>query len=203
MDFLKGALRRVPTAIAAWFAAGLVVLAALGLAMFQVHSATDDTERSDDVLLHANALERNVIDLETGLRGYAITRDHVFLAPMLAAQKGIPDELDELESLAGGDAAQERRAEAHNNAAWKDGRHWLQPALRLHESDSALAAQMWASVGRERMEMIRNRFAAFERAERANRDASASRVSTWESVVVGIMVAALLGLIAGTVLSLR
>ena len=42
------------------------------------------------MLLRSNELERKVIDLETGLRGYAITRDHVFLRPMLAAQKGIP-----------------------------------------------------------------------------------------------------------------
>ena len=112
MDLFEGVVRKVPAATVAWLAAGLVGLAALGFAMFQVHSATAEAEHSDRVLLHANDLERKVIDLETGLRGYALTRDRVFLQPMLAAQKGIPDELDELESLAAGDADQERRAEA-------------------------------------------------------------------------------------------
>ena len=64
------------------------------------------------MLLHSNDLERKVIDLETGLRGYAITRDPVFLRPMLAAQKGIPDELNDLKRLVRGNPAQERRVDA-------------------------------------------------------------------------------------------
>src|SRR5262245_20611041 len=203
MDPRDGVLRKVSAPGVVWLAAALVACAALGFSMLQVHTATADTEHSDDVLLHSNDLERKVVDLETGLRGYAITRDHVFLGPMLSAQRGIPDELDELESLVGGDAAQKRCAEAITNAVWAYARYWLRPALRLHESDSALAAQMWASVGRERMETIRKRFAALARAERADRTSSASRAATWERVFAAIMVASLLGLVAASVPTLR
>jgi diguanylate cyclase (GGDEF)-like protein len=203
MISLRDVVRRAPAAGAARPAAVLVAFAALGLALFQVHAATQDTAHADRVLLHANELERKVIDLETGLRGYAITRDHVFLQPMLDAQRGIPDELDELEALVAGEPAQRRRAQAITNAVWTYARYWLRPALRLHESDSALAAQMWASVGRERMQMIRQRFAAFERAERAERDDAAGRVSTWWGLAVTTVLASLLGFAAMWAFTLR
>ena len=53
----------------------LAGLAGLGAAMAQAHSARARTEHADRVLLRSSELERKVVDLETGLRGYAITRD--------------------------------------------------------------------------------------------------------------------------------
>ena len=189
---VRGLTRNAAAIEAGCLLAALVGSLALVLAIHEVRAATALTEHSDRVLLRSNDLERKVVDLETGLRGYAITRDHVFLRPMLAAQKGIPDELTELQQLVRGDAAQERRAQAISGAVWTYARYWLQPALRLTESDSALVAQMWASVGRERMETIRHRFAAFETAEQKLRVDRANRLSTYEGVVVGLLVAVLL-----------
>jgi diguanylate cyclase (GGDEF)-like protein len=200
---VRGLTRNVAVIEAACLLAALAGSLALVLAIHEVRAATALTEHSDRVLLRSNDLERKVVDLETGLRGYAITRDHVFLRPMLEAQKGIPDELIELQQLVGGDAAQERRARAISGAVWTYARYWLQPALRLHESESALVAQMWASVGRERMEAIRHRFAAFETAERALRTDRANRLSTYEGVVVGLLVAVLLALGAAAALAVR
>jgi diguanylate cyclase (GGDEF)-like protein len=200
---VRGLTRNVAVIEAACLLAALAGSLALVLAIHEVRAATALTEHSDRVLLRSNDLERKVVDLETGLRGYAITRDHVFLRPMLAAQKGIPDELTDLQQLVGGDAAQERRAQAISGAVWTYARYWLQPALQLHESDSALAAQMWASVGRERMETIRHRFAAFETAERTLRNDRAHRLSTDEGVVVGLLVAVLLALAAAAALAVR
>jgi diguanylate cyclase (GGDEF)-like protein len=197
------ALRRIPAIRAAWLLPALACFAALGYSMFAVRAATAQIDRSDRVLLRANDLERKVVDLETGLRGYAITHDHLFLAPMLAAQKGIPGELDELEGLVRGDAAQGRRAERISNEVWSYARYWLLPALRLQEADSGLAAAMWTSIGRERMEAIRGRFAAFERAELARRAVHEQRVRTYEVAVVAIMFLLLLGSIAASFLAVR
>ena len=62
---------------------------------------------------------------------------------------------------------------------------------------------MWASIGRERMELIRKRFAAFESAERANHASSTRSVTLWESTVAAIMVASLVALVAALVLTVR
>ena len=95
---------------------------------YEVRSATARTEHSDQVLLRSNDLERKVIDLETGLRGYAITRDHVFLRPMLAAQKGIPRRARR--RCRRSSAATPRRSAARSaisDAVWTYARYWLIP----------------------------------------------------------------------------
>jgi diguanylate cyclase (GGDEF)-like protein len=184
-------------------AAVLAGLAALGLAFDAARDARALTARSDEVLVQAVALERKVVDLETGLRGYAITRDRVFLRPMMAAQRQIPADLAELRRLARGDAAQERRAEAIETAVWAYARHWLLPALRLHRSDSGLAAQMWAVIGRQRMDDIRTRFTAFESAERALRAQRERRAERFEGAVLALVAAAALAVVAGSIAGLH
>ena len=200
---IPASLRRVPWSRVAWLLPALVGFAALAFAMHGVRAATVRTEHSDRVLVRSNDLERKVVDLETGLRGFAITHDHAFLAPMLAAQQRIPAELDDLRRLVRDDPAQARRAQAISNAVWSYARTWLLPALRLEESRSSLAAQMWASVGRERMESLRARFAAFERAELANRADHAAGESRYERAVVAITILLLLGSIAAWYLAVR
>ena len=173
---------------------------------FAIHGARDAralTAQSDEVLVRANELERKVVDLETGLRGFAITRDPVFLRPMMAAQRQIPDDLIVLRRLTRGDAGQERRARAVEIAVWTYARHWLVPALKLHRSDSGLAAQMWAIIGRTRMEAIRARFTAFQRGERALRAGRVHRAERYERAVVVLLVLAAAGLVSGWALSAR
>jgi CHASE3 domain sensor protein len=48
------------------------------------------TARSQQVLVSANQLERLVVDLETGVRGYVITGKGQFLQPWLAARAAFP-----------------------------------------------------------------------------------------------------------------
>src|SRR5262245_24493965 len=133
----------------------LVGAVALGFAVHQVRAADASTNRSDRVLAHADRLQRKVIDLETALRGYAFTRDASFLAPMLDAQSELPDDIAALRHLVRDDPAQTRRARDVADSIWSYQSSWLQPALRLGPSEGTLAAQMWAIVGRQRMEAIR------------------------------------------------
>jgi hypothetical protein len=70
-------------------------------------AAIDDQEEaaalsrhSQRVLVAANNLERLVVDLETGERGFVLTRDESFLEPWTAAQAALPDATRELEGLA-------------------------------------------------------------------------------------------------------
>src|SRR5277367_855403 len=61
---------------------------------------------SDEVLQNSNTDERMVIDLETGLRGYLLTNQRLFLEPYFQARVGLAAQLPRLEQLAGENPAQ-------------------------------------------------------------------------------------------------
>src|SRR5687767_7075716 len=93
------------------------VLALLVGAAFAVLLRAFDVERdagrqvmhSQQVLSTANAVERLLLDLETGQRGYLITGEERFLEPWFAARRQLPRATADLERLAIV-AAQDRRA---------------------------------------------------------------------------------------------
>ncbi|MDN3352755.1 CHASE3 domain-containing protein [Actinomadura sp. DC4] len=57
------------------------------------------TGRSEEVLSSANRLERLIVDLETGERGYIITHDESFLTPWETARAILPDEAADFRRL--------------------------------------------------------------------------------------------------------
>jgi serine phosphatase RsbU (regulator of sigma subunit) len=83
---------RLPAVIALVVAAG-ALLVAVGITLLlintvRLHHTADATRRSDDYLVSVVSLERYVVDAETGLRGYVITRAPVFLQPTRTAERG-------------------------------------------------------------------------------------------------------------------
>ena len=84
----------------------LVLVVVTGMFALQLHGAREqhrfgeNARHSEQVLRVSNGLERRVIDLETGLRGYLLTGQDGFLQPYLVARDDIPGQLDELVRLA-------------------------------------------------------------------------------------------------------
>ena len=86
------------------------VLALLVGAMFVVliravaeeRDSADQAIQSQEVIAAANRLERLVLDLETGQRGYVITHDERFLQPWENARDAYPALTDALETDTGG-----------------------------------------------------------------------------------------------------
>src|SRR5215203_142328 len=97
-------------------ASGLVALlvgAGYALLLRAVIVERDSARRalaSQEVLTVANTLERLVLDLETGQRGFLITREERFLEPWKTARAEYPRIAAELRRLASG-PAQKTRAE--------------------------------------------------------------------------------------------
>ncbi len=72
----------------------LVTFLIAGVLELQVHrltNAQDWVDHTDVVLSQARLLMRYIIDQETGLRGYLLTRDDHFLQPYYAAESNLPD----------------------------------------------------------------------------------------------------------------
>jgi PAS domain S-box-containing protein len=80
--------------------AALAILAIiLGYGLQRVEESANAIDRADVVILHGNRLTKLIVDEETGLRGFLLTRNPAFLEPMHSADLQIEPEFDTLFTL--------------------------------------------------------------------------------------------------------
>ena len=87
-----------------------IVFGVLFLAISSLHQRSLDARRSQQVIATANELQTYVIDLETGARGFAITRQERYLDPWYRAQALYPGAIAKLVELTNDSPVQHRRA---------------------------------------------------------------------------------------------
>ena len=173
-------------ALAAVIALEFVLLV---LAIGAQRSSARQARDTEAVLTTANRLEKTVLDLETGERGYVITQREEFLAPWVAARREYPRLADELEREVGGDATQLARARAITNAIRRYERTWALPLVAAARTDVNRARALVRSArGKEQVDAIRARFAAFAKAQSellAQQRQHANRIG-WTAIGIGI-----------------
>ncbi|HEX5120166.1 MAG TPA: CHASE3 domain-containing protein [Pseudonocardiaceae bacterium] len=180
----RGLTLRVVTAgmvLAAIVGASFAVL--LRAIFVQDHSALLATH-SQEVLASANRLERLVVDLESGSRGYLLTGEEGFLLPWTAARKSVPGESANLRRLAEVPTQHERavRVTSLIDSYIKDYSIPLVEGGR--QGDPSVRSVATANEGRHRVDMIRSGFAELEAAEGALATArNASSIATAELAV--------------------
>jgi PAS domain S-box-containing protein len=80
--------------------AALTVLALiLGYGLQRVQESAGTVDRADVVILHANRLIKLMVDEETGLRGFLLSHNRVFLQPLHDADQQIEPEFNALFSM--------------------------------------------------------------------------------------------------------
>lgn len=92
----------------------LVVATAFAVLLSSVADLRTSERRarqSAEVLVVANRLERLVVDLETGQRGFVITGQQRFLQPWRDARVAFPEEASNLEQLVSDNTEQQARAQ--------------------------------------------------------------------------------------------
>ena len=97
----------------------LCVVLSFGLRSADQRSlAVDD---ADQVIAHSNDLTKLMVDEETGLRGYLLTKDPVFLQPFQIADAEMDSEFSALFKLLGNRSAQSRQLTKlqAEHQAWK------------------------------------------------------------------------------------
>ena len=87
------------------------VFVALILAISALQAATKQEARSKEVTASALMLEKLVLDVESAVRGYALTGNQDLLNPYHAAREELPSRLDEFEKLTSREQAQRQPAE--------------------------------------------------------------------------------------------
>jgi signal transduction histidine kinase len=146
-------------------AAAFVILI---LALSTLREATREEAESRDVTAEALMVQKLVLDLETGVRGYVITGRKSFLAPYEAARKELPSHLRRLEQLAADEPSQRLRAQDLVAAIRDYLAYNAEPVLRFSgEVGGGRAAARLATEreGRRRIGDIRARFDEFLGAE--------------------------------------
>jgi signal transduction histidine kinase len=183
-------------------ASGLLVVV-IGAAFLVLLLAVDDlrdttrlSRHSQEVLATANQLERLLVDLETGERGFLITGQERFLQPWEAARSAIPGAREHLLALTQV-PAQHRRARQIAEGVTSYLRDYSKPLVVATRRNEPAARSLAESLeGKRRVDLLR---AQFDRLSAAEDLLGATRQTHSESAARKAVVAVTAGL-AGSVL---
>ncbi|MDB5716519.1 MAG: hypothetical protein JWO15_3916 [Sphingomonadales bacterium] len=157
---MRGGLTRRMLVASALLA--LIVGAAFAVLLSSVadlRRAETRATKAEDVLVTANRLERLVVDLETGERGFVITGQERYLQPWRAARSAFMGQADALARLVADNPEQHRRAQAITRAYTSYVRDYSDPLIDTARRNRAGAQTLAATdEGKERMDGIRAQF---------------------------------------------
>ena len=148
----------------------LVIGAAFAVLLSSVadlRAAERRARESESVLVVANRLERLVVDLETGQRGFIITGQEGFLQPWRDAQAAIPGQAATLERLVDGNPEQQARAQRITQATTSYLHDYSIPLVETARRDPPAARTVAVTEeGKQRIDQIRDEFGRFMDTER-------------------------------------
>jgi signal transduction histidine kinase len=179
--------------------AGLaLVFAVLFLAITGLRHRSLEARHSQQVIATANQLETLVIDLETGIRGFAILRNEKLLDPFNQASREYPPLTDRLVQLTADSRLQHNRALGIREAIDQYFRYALPLVGFLRRNPQFTARVATEPKGQAQVDEIRGRFNEFLATERTlgvKRDSRAHATAQHALVIGGIGLAAALSLI--------
>jgi signal transduction histidine kinase len=154
--------------------------------------------QSEEVLVAANRLERLIIDLETGARGFLLTGQEEFLEPWVAARASFAEQGQELERLVAGDHDQRVRAQSITRAGESYIRDYSVPLVETARQDPPAARTVRATQeGKGRVDALRAQVDTFVETERGR---TAARERAAEAAAQRATAAAAGGLVGSIVL---
>lgn len=163
----------------------LTVAASLAALLYQVDAQRGAAERSrhsQEVLATASELEKLVLDMETGQRGFLLTGRDEFLGPYLEARPRFAAQAARLEKLVADNPEQEAIARSIETQLRSYARDWVAPQVALARQDrSGAMRNASGGEGKRRVDAIRETFSRFITNERALADARDRRSASEEA----------------------
>jgi len=135
------------------------VFVATILAVSAARTATKQEARSKNLSVAALRLEKLVLDIENGVRGYAFTRDKRFLQPYIEAKKAMAARRGSFIALAGDQPRQARKAKALNGLIATYIETFADPVVQF--SNRGAAELAYTNEGRNQGSHIHREFARF------------------------------------------
>ena len=149
------------------------------LTITELRGTTDLRRETREELVAAETLEKQIIDLETGLRGFVITRDESFLEPADDARAALPGSARTLERLAAGEPVQLARVRRIVQAmdAYVD-EYALPLAAAVRRNDPSVRSVERTVAAKQRVDALRAGLNSFSEAERVRLSARDADVDT-------------------------
>jgi PAS domain S-box-containing protein len=162
--------------------------AVMTVAVQQLRDASQAQVRSVQVLAATNELERSLLDLETGERGFLLTGDHAFLVPYVTALSAYPRQARALAALTAGSPAQTARVAAIDASIGRYVRGWAQPLIRLADAGKFAQARRLVATGggKQRVDALRAQFSGLTRAESRLAAARAQRADSLGRLAIAL-----------------
>jgi signal transduction histidine kinase len=177
------------------------------IAVTTLREATTREARAKDVTAATLRLEKLVVDLETGLRGFVLTGQERFLQPWTQARAQLPRQLAAFKPLGERDPVQRRRAERIEMLINEYILDHAVPIIEIaRENRAAARTPAVSSEGKRRTDEIRALFTTFLEAENERADASASSADSRSDRAIwlgigGLVVCASLVVLFGVLLA--
>jgi signal transduction histidine kinase/CHASE3 domain sensor protein len=177
-----------------------LAIGALLLTITDMRRAAQAARHSAQVLEAANLAEKQLLDLETGARGFALTREDRFLAPWRAARAALPRQMESIATLVADNPRQAAVVEQITSGV----RGYIDAySVPLVAAVRAQRNPPPAADGKRRVDGLRATFARFDRREqrladvrRDESDRTAARAVTVGVIVLVAGVAVLLAFAA-------
>ena len=169
------------------------VFAILLVAIQDLRSSGRQATQSRTVLAAADNLEKLVIDLETGVRGFVITGQERFLQPWIAARAAFPEQSRNLVSSVD-NPVQARRARRIALSGESYIRDYSVPLVRAVRRDEPSASSIATTAeGKRRIDALRAQFDPFTATERAQITARQESADSDASRAIAIGIGGLAG----------
>ena len=143
-------------------------------------------DHSDQVISTARQLQRQIVEMDTDLRGYYLTGDQAFLDSYDEAQSRLPEQSNHLEQLTSDNPAQQQRLKEIEQLysqwmGWADG--------QMQQTRKATPSAKDLLSGQEQMQRIRQKQRVFVAEEEVLRQFRSVRAKVLNAVVIGSAVA--------------
>jgi signal transduction histidine kinase len=142
--------------------------AGLLAAIVQLRAADDGVTRSVVDLRAADQLEKLLVDMETGLRGFVITGEERFLEPWTEGRAAFPGEARSAASADSDNPVQAARLQAITAAATSYIEDYGVPLIEAkRRGDSSASSVETTQLGKDRVDGLRGLFSEYADAERS------------------------------------
>jgi signal transduction histidine kinase/CHASE3 domain sensor protein len=163
------------------------------LTLTTLRGTTDLRRQTREALVAADTLEQHIVDLESGLRAFVITRDESFLPPANDARAALPQDARAIERLAAGEPIQLARLQRIVRAMNAYVQHYALPLVdATRRNDPSVRSVERTRAGKSRVDALREGLANFRTAERTRlsiRDADVDQAARRAMAAAGVGVA--------------
>ncbi|SHN67744.1 Signal transduction histidine kinase [Duganella sacchari] len=179
-------------------AAGVVSAGVFVVLLAYLITTMNWVEHSERVIGNANQIGKEMVDMETGLRGYLLAGDEAFLQPYVAAKPKVAANLAGLMKLVEDNPTQVDRLRTiqYQQQQWDQ---YAQEMIRLRAANGEVTGAVKTGRGKNQFDEIRRQLDSFVNTElrmRLDRNDEARSVTTWVAVVYLLLTLGVGGILA-------